>query len=61
MKHINIIGEICINQNGSVELCKELMWISKGVGLDYVKLQNRKPDVCVPEEQKSKRRMTPWG
>mgnify|MGYP006146032277 CR=1 FL=1 len=61
MKHINIIGEIGINHNGSVELCKELMLISKGAGLDYVKLQKRNPDVCVPEEQKSKRRMTPWG
>ena len=28
MKHINIIGEIGINHNGSVELCKELMLIS---------------------------------
>ena len=61
MKHINIIGEIGINHNGSVKLCKELMLISKGAGLDYVKLQKRNPDVCVPEEQKSKRRMTPWG
>ena len=58
---VKIIGEIGINHNGSVELCKRLMMISKGAGMDYVKLQKRDPDVCVPEAQKSKRRMTPWG
>lgn len=58
---VKIIGEIGINHNGSVELCKRLMMISKGAGMDYVKIQKRDPDVCVPEAQKSKRRMTPWG
>lgn len=58
---VKIIGEIGINHNGSVELCKRLMMISKGAGMDYVKLQKRDPDVCVPEAQKSKSRMTPWG
>ena len=58
---VKIIGEIGINHNGSVELCKKLMLISKGSGMEYVKIQKRDPDVCVPEAQKSKRRMTPWG
>lgn len=56
-----VIGEIGINHNGSVEKCKKLMMIAKGAGFDYVKLQKRNPDVCVPEEQKLKRKQTPWG
>ena len=58
---VKIIGEIGINHNGSVALCKKLMLISKGAGLDYVKIQKRNPDVCVPEAQKVKRKVTPWG
>ena len=61
MTKVNVIGEIGINHNGSIDLCKQLMLISKGAGMDYVKIQKRDPDVCVPEEQKSKRRVTPWG
>ena len=56
-----IISEIGINHNGSLDLCKELIVKSKEAGADYVKIQKRNPDVCVPELQKSKRRDTPWG
>ncbi len=56
-----IISEIGINHNGSIELCKKLILISKASGADYVKIQKRNPDVCVPEEQKSIIRKTPWG
>ncbi len=56
-----IISEIGINHNGSMELCKELIMLSKVASADYVKIQKRNPDVCVPENQKAKRRMTPWG
>jgi len=58
---VKIISEIGINHNGSIEKCKELIMLSKVAGADYVKIQKRNPDVCVPEHQKSKRRMTPWG
>jgi N-acetylneuraminate synthase len=61
IKHTKIIGEIGINHNGSIEECKRLIMLSKTAGLDYVKIQKRNPDVCVPEEQKSKMRDTPWG
>jgi len=61
MKKINIIGEIGINHNGSMDLCKKMMLISKGAGLDYVKIQKRDPDVCVPENQKMQKKKTPWG
>lgn len=56
-----IISEIGINHNGSMELCKELIMLSKVAGANYAKIQKRNPDVCVPEAQKSKRKNTPWG
>ena len=56
-----IIAELGINHNGSMDLCKQLIMLSKVAGADYAKIQKRNPDVCVPEHQKSKRRMTPWG
>ena len=31
------------------------------IGWNCVKFQKRNPDVCVPEEQKSIPRSTPWG
>jgi len=58
---VKIISEIGINHNGSIEKCKELIMLSKVAGADYVKIQKRNPDVCVPEHQKKKRRDTPWG
>lgn len=61
MVKVNIISEIGINHNGSIELCKEMIKLSKEAGADYVKIQKRNPDVCVPEAQKSKMRDTPWG
>ena len=58
---VKIISEIGINHNGSMELCKELIMMSATAGVDYVKIQKRNPDVCVPEHQKNKPRNTPWG
>lgn len=59
--YVNIIAEIGINHNGDMDLCKKLIMLSKTAGADYVKIQKRNPDVCVPEAQKSKMRDTPWG
>ena len=58
---VNIIAEIGINHNGSLEECKKYMMLAKVSGCDYAKIQKRNPDVCVPEHQKSKMRETPWG
>lgn len=60
-KTVKIISEIGINHNGSIEIAKKLINLSKLAGADYVKIQKRNPDVCVPEEQKTKIRKTPWG
>lgn len=58
---VKIISEIGINHNGDIKLAKEMIMLSKVAGADYVKIQKRNPDVCVPEHQKSKRKDTPWG
>ena len=58
---VKTIAEIGINHNGDLELCKEMITLAKQAGADYVKFQKRDPDICVPEDQKSKLRDTPWG
>jgi N-acetylneuraminate synthase len=58
---VKIIAEIGINHNGDIELCKKMMQLSKYAGVDYVKIQKRTPELCVPEDQKNKPKDTPWG
>jgi len=61
MLKTNIIAEVGINHNGDINLCKDLMSIAKVAGCDFIKIQKRNPDLCVPENQKNKIRSTPWG
>jgi len=56
-----IIAEIGINHNGDIDIAKKLIDVASISGCDYVKFQKRTPDICVPEDQKSKMRTTPWG
>tara|TARA_A100001388_G_C28670789_1_gene451449 strand:- start:118 stop:939 length:822 start_codon:yes stop_codon:yes gene_type:complete len=58
---VKIIAEIGINHSGSIEECKKMMMLAKVSGCDYAKIQKRNPDLCVPEQQKSVMRETPWG
>ena len=58
---VKIIAEIGINHNGDIELCKKMMRLAKDAGVDYVKIQKRTPELCVPEDQKKKPKDTPWG
>ncbi|MEK7295477.1 MAG: N-acetylneuraminate synthase family protein [Actinomycetota bacterium] len=58
---IYFIAEIGINHNGDVNIAKQLMDVAQNAGCDAVKFQKRTPDICVPEEQKSILRETPWG
>ena len=58
---VQIIAEIGINHNGDIEIAKRLILLAKVAGCDYVKIQKRNPDKCVPEYQKHKMRDTPWG
>ena len=56
-----LIAEIGINHNGDINIAKKLIDASNACDWDCVKFQKRDPDVCVPEEQKSVERDTPWG
>ena len=58
---VYIIAEIGINHNGDLEIAKKLMAIAASAGCDAVKFQKRTPELCVPKEQKSQMRETPWG
>jgi len=55
-KKTYIIAEIGINHQGDINIAKRLIDIAAASGCDAVKFQKRNPDVCVPEEQKSKPR-----
>ena len=56
-----IIGEIGINHNGILSIAKQLMLAAKKAGANAVKFQKRTPEICVPKEQQSQMRDTPWG
>ena len=56
-----VIGEIGINHNGSVEIAKRLIDGAVLAGADAVKFQKRTPERCVPRDQWSIERDTPWG
>ena len=56
-----VVGEIGINHNGSLDACKSLIDAASKAGCDAVKFQKRTPELCVPLDQQSRRRETPWG
>ncbi len=56
-----IVAEIGINHNGSIDIAKELIKAACHVGANAVKFQKRTPDLCVPPEQRTQMRDTPWG
>ncbi len=56
-----IIAEIGINHNGSIENAKKMIDGAKEAGVDAVKFQKRTPEICVPKDQWTIERDTPWG
>ncbi|NTV92039.1 MAG: N-acetylneuraminate synthase [Chlorobiaceae bacterium] len=58
---VYIIAEIGINHNGSLDIAKKLVEGAAALGCDAVKFQKRTPDLCVPQDQRSIERETPWG
>lgn len=58
---VYIVAEIGINHNGDLQLAKKLIDAANLAGVDAVKFQKRTPELCVPPEQQSKMRDTPWG
>ena len=58
---VYVIGEIGINHNGDLDVAKALVEVAAKAGCQAVKFQKRTPEVCVPLEQQSQVRSTPWG
>ena len=58
---INLVAEIGLNHNGSLQIVLELIRIAKEAGFDYVKFQKRCPNDCIPENQKYVVKETIWG
>lgn len=56
-----VVAEIGINHNGDLKIAKDLILAAKDAGVDAVKFQKRTPELCVPKEQQSQMRETPWG
>jgi N-acetylneuraminate synthase len=61
LERIFVIAEIGINHNGSLEIAKKLIDGACLAGADAVKFQKRTPELCVPPEQWTLNRDTPWG
>lgn len=58
---VQIIAEIGLNHNGEMATAKRLIDVAKWAGANAVKFQKRTPEVCVPPDQWSAPRQTPWG
>ncbi len=56
-----IVAEIGINHNGDLETARRLIDVAVSAGCDAVKFQKRTPELCVPDDQKTVERETPWG
>jgi N-acetylneuraminate synthase len=56
-----VVAEIGINHNGDLEVARQLIDAAVKAGVDAVKFQKRTPELCVPDDQKGKKRETPWG
>jgi N-acetylneuraminate synthase len=56
-----VVAEIGINHNGDIALALQLIDAAIAAGCDAVKFQKRTPELCVPAEQASLMRQTPWG
>ena len=56
-----VIAEIGINHNGDLDIAKKLIEVAAHAGCDAVKFQKRTPSICVPLDQQSVMRQTPWG
>ena len=60
-KSIFIIGEVGINHNGDMSICKQLIDVAADAGCDAVKLQKRDIDLVYTREMLDLPRESPWG
>src|SRR3989304_2067860 len=56
-----IVAEIRINHSGDLETARRVIDAAVHAGVDAVKLQKRTPELCVPPDQQTQMRDTPWG
>jgi len=56
-----VVAEIGINHNGDLDTAKRMIDAAAHAGVDAVKFQKRTPELCVPPEQRTQMRETPWG
>lgn len=61
MNHIFVIGEIGINHNGDMDICKKMIDGAVFAGCDAVKFQKRTIDVVYSPEYLDSYRESPWG
>ena len=61
MKVPYLIAEIGINHNGDLNIAEKLIDSTNACGWHCAKFQKRTPEVCVPDDQKTIERDTPWG
>lgn len=61
MNGLQIIAEIGINHNGSIEDAKKLIYMAKQAGCDAVKFQKRTIDKVYTSEALNAPRESPWG
>jgi N-acetylneuraminate synthase len=58
---VEIIAEIGLNHNGSIEIAKDLIKMAKECGCDYVKFQKRDIETVYQRGFLSEPRKSPWG
>jgi N-acetylneuraminate synthase len=56
-----LVSELGINHNGSFQTLKKMADESFRAGADYVKIQMRTPELCVPRHMWDTPRVAPWG
>lgn len=61
MNTIDLIAEIGINHDGDIETAERLIYTAADLGFDWVKIQKRTPELCVPRGQWYQPKLTPWG
>jgi N-acetylneuraminate synthase len=58
---VELIAEVGINHNGSIDMAKKLIDIATSAGCHYVKFQKRDVETIFSKEELDAPRETPWG
>lgn len=58
---VELVYEVGINANGSIELVKKMIDVAYSAGCHYVKLQKRNVEVVYTKEELETPRESPWG